>query len=69
MVHEARGLDTVIQTRKKFESCQDSKSIQILETNSNQEIGHVGCAVKWFKYLCKRENIDDSLNKFQQIVK
>ena len=68
LVHEARGLDTVQLTRKKFENVSDEKSLQTLQKNSTEEIFHVGCGVKWFKYLCGLSQIDP-IEKFAEIVK
>ena len=70
MVHEARGLDVYTMSRNRLIKANDTSSCEILEKNHVEEITHVGAAVRWFKYLCDRENIEvDPVSRFHEIVR
>lgn len=56
MMHEARGLDTFPMSSEKFVKANDKVSIEILKNNYKEEIYHVAVGVKWFKYLCEKDN-------------
>jgi uncharacterized ferritin-like protein (DUF455 family) len=56
LLHEARGLDTYPLSLKKFQAAGDSKSVEILNRNYAEEIFHVSTALKWFKFLCQRND-------------
>ncbi len=56
MVLEARGLDVTPNMIEKLEKALDSKSANILKIIYEEEIGHVAKGVKWFFYICEREN-------------
>lgn len=58
LIHEARGLDTFEITLSKFEKHNDQESITVLKRNFCEEIHHVAVGIKWFKYLCEREDLD-----------
>jgi uncharacterized ferritin-like protein (DUF455 family) len=47
-----------MKTKEKFLHSKDNKSIDILENNYREEIGHVGFGLKWFKYICGRKGVD-----------
>lgn len=54
-VHEARGLDVLPATIKKFRNNGDEASADLLEkTIYPEEITHCAAGVKWFTYLCTR---------------
>lgn len=58
LTHEAKGLDSYMKTKEKFVSSADQQSIDILENNYREEIGHVGFGLKWFKYICKMRGVE-----------
>jgi len=39
----------------------DMVSADILSSNVKDETGHVGYAVKWFKYLCEKRSLGDPI--------
>jgi uncharacterized ferritin-like protein (DUF455 family) len=57
-VHEARGLDVNPQTIQKFARTQDQESVDLLEIIHNDEITHVACGERWFKYVCDHLNVN-----------
>lgn len=67
MLHEARGLDTYLLSVQRFRKLNDIDSDSIISRNYSEEIGHVACGVRWFKYLCEREN-KDPVPTFHQLV-
>jgi len=59
MVHEARGLDVTPKTIERFKSAGDLKMANLLQNSIlPDEITHVAAGVKWFSYICKKENKD-----------
>ena len=56
MVLEARGLDVTPGMIKKLVSVGDTESADILSIIYSEEIAHVAAGVRWFTYICKREN-------------
>ena len=58
LTHEAKGLDTYNFTRDKFLQAGDFRSVEILDKNYGEEIGHVGLGVKWFSYICKSQSLE-----------
>ncbi|RYY80424.1 DUF455 family protein [archaeon] len=56
LTHEAKGLDSYLNTRAKLEKLHDTASIAILDHNILEEIYHVAKGVKWFKFLCSYYN-------------
>lgn len=56
MVHEARGLDVHPQTRLRFANQNDEDSVKLLDILYKDEITHVAAGLKWFQYVCKKEN-------------
>lgn len=58
LTHEAKGLDSYPKSREKLVSCGDDMSIQIIDKNYQEEIGHVKFGVKWFKYLCEKRGVE-----------
>eukprot|EP00041_Stephanoeca_diplocostata_P016455 m.324200 g.324200 ORF g.324200 m.324200 type:complete len:354 (-) comp20370_c0_seq3:313-1374(-) len=41
---------------------------QTLRMNAHDEVGHVGCAVKWFEYVCKQRRLGPPHEVFKKIV-
>eukprot|EP00004_Rigifila_ramosa_P003806 TRINITY_DN14071_c0_g1_i1.p1 TRINITY_DN14071_c0_g1~~TRINITY_DN14071_c0_g1_i1.p1 ORF type:complete len:278 (+),score=51.26 TRINITY_DN14071_c0_g1_i1:628-1461(+) len=62
LLHEARGIDVGPSTIAKFQSAGDEKSAQLLEQILRDEITHVRRGVKWFEWLCAKENLDPQKN-------
>ncbi|KAM4677282.1 uncharacterized protein HI_0077-like [Discoglossus pictus] len=67
MVHEARGLDVHPQTLKRFSAQGDESSVQVLEVIYTDEITHVAAGLKWFTYICTKEQ-RDCLSTFHELV-
>ncbi len=72
MVHrvfEARALDVVPVTLKKFEAQNDTSMVKALNTICNDEIAHVSAGTRWFHYRCEQEQIDPDETFFSLIHK
>ena len=54
LVLEARGLDVTPNMIVKLTQARDMKSVVILETIYNDEIGHVRIGAKWFQYVARK---------------
>ncbi|XP_068128530.1 uncharacterized protein [Hyperolius riggenbachi] len=67
MVHEARGLDVHPQTLQRFLAQGDEGSAQILEVLYTDEITHVAAGLRWFTYICAKEQ-RDCLSTFHELV-
>lgn len=67
MVLEARGLDVTPSMIKKLQQNGDNTSAQILQLIYDDEIGHVGAGVRWFK-LCALAAGQDPAAYFQALV-
>ena len=52
LTHEAKGLDTYQKTRQKLQRAGDMLSIDILDANFKEEVGHVAAGVRWFTFIC-----------------
>lgn len=61
-VLEARALDIVPLTQKKFEALGAQGMVSALTRIANDEVGHVGAATHWFRYCCEQldENADET---------
>ncbi|XP_041075435.1 uncharacterized protein si:ch73-314g15.3 isoform X2 [Polyodon spathula] len=68
MVHEARGLDVHPQTLARFAAQSDESSVKILEVIYRDEITHVAAGLRWFNYICAKEE-RDHLSTFHDLVK
>ena len=66
LLHEARGLDTFPVTLRKLEGAGDVESIKILNRNFEEEVYHVTTGVKWFKYLCEKEQQVKTLERTEK---
>ncbi|KAG8440756.1 hypothetical protein GDO86_006482 [Hymenochirus boettgeri] len=67
MVHEARGLDVHPQTLQRFSAQGDESTVAILEVIYRDEITHVAAGLKWFTYICTKEQ-RDCLSTFHELV-
>ena len=68
---EANGLDANPKIIKKLSTFKDDfakKMIEALKTILNEEIYHVKKGDYWFKWACKKENIDNISRKYFEIV-
>ncbi|XP_029431486.1 uncharacterized protein LOC115075330 [Rhinatrema bivittatum] len=67
MVQEARGLDLHPQTLNRFAMQADEASVKLLEPIYRDEITHVAFGLKWFTYVCSKED-RDCLSTFLELV-
>jgi len=67
-IFEARALDVVPLTIKKFENVGDKDMIKVLNMIANDEIGHVSAATRWFRYRCQQNQLDPDTT-FLQLIK
>jgi uncharacterized ferritin-like protein (DUF455 family) len=68
LTHEAKGLDTYPKSRQKLLLVDDITSIETLDHNYEEEIGHVAIGVKWFHYICQYHELDPCI-MFQSLSK
>lgn len=66
-IMEARGLDVTPDLIKRFHDIKDDKTVAILKTILNDEIGHVSIGSKWYHYLCDKNGLDAELT-FRKIA-
>jgi len=63
--YEASGLDVNPQIAKKLDNKRKNplvkQLIEALEVIYEEEIGHVYKGDKWFKYLCRQEDLDEDI--------
>eukprot|EP00698_Gefionella_okellyi_P003194 TRINITY_DN12989_c0_g1_i1.p1 TRINITY_DN12989_c0_g1~~TRINITY_DN12989_c0_g1_i1.p1 ORF type:complete len:277 (-),score=53.94 TRINITY_DN12989_c0_g1_i1:3-833(-) len=57
LVDEAQALDSVERLVQRFRSCGDRASADLIAMICSEEEEHVRTGVKWFQYLCDRENL------------
>ncbi len=57
-VFEARALDVVPGTIKRFESIGDGAMVKALIIICNEEVGHVSSGTRWFHYRCQQLKLD-----------
>lgn len=55
---EARGLDASPAVRAKLAGAGDEASAQVIDVILRDEIGHVAIGNRWFRFLCKRQDLD-----------
>lgn len=55
---EARGLDASPAVRNKLISVGDQRAGEILAIILHDEIGHVACGNRWYRYLCQQRGLD-----------
>ena len=57
-VFEARALDVVPKTIKRFDQLGDKKMVDVLTMIANEEIGHVSSGTRWYHYQCNQRQLD-----------
>ncbi len=68
-VFEARALDVVPNTLKKFEQLNDTSMVKVLTEICNDEIGHVDSGTRWFRYRCEQAHLDPDETFFRLLEK
>mmetsp|Transcript_3688 Transcript_3688/g.16228 ORF Transcript_3688/g.16228 Transcript_3688/m.16228 type:complete len:183 (+) Transcript_3688:680-1228(+) len=68
LVQEARGLDAAPRVADRLRSWNDNESAKIVAQIGVEEVDHVKMGVKWYLYLCKRDEIEDPISNFHQIA-
>jgi len=68
LVQEARGLDSWERLVSKFYGAKDPESAALVDKLCSEEISHVQYGLKWFKYLCQRDGVEE-MNYFQATVR
>ena len=68
-VFEARALDVVPTTLKRFESQNDKDMIRVLTIICNDEVGHVSSATHWFRHRCEQAQQDPDQTFFYMMNK
>jgi len=66
-VLEARALDVVPVSVKRFDAIKDLDTAKVLITIANDEVNHVGAGTRWFRYCCQQENVDPDKTFFSLI--
>ena len=64
---EARGLDASPAVRNKLISVGDQRAGEILDVILHDEIGHVACGNRWYRYLCQQRGLD-SINQYAKLT-
>lgn len=64
-VFEARALDVIPNTLRKFEELGDRKTASILAMIANDEIGHVSAGTRWFRYRCEEQGLEPNETFFR----
>jgi len=68
-VFEARALDVVPGTIKRFDNLGDHFMVKTLNLICDEEVGHVSSAAHWFRYRCEKENKNPDTEFFQLLKK
>lgn len=55
---EARGLDATPPMQAKLRKAGDLRAVEILDVILRDEIGHVAIGNHWYRWLCKRNELD-----------
>ncbi len=55
---EARGLDASPAVKRKLVGAGDHRAGEILDVILRDEIGHVACGNRWYRYLCEQRGLD-----------
>ncbi|MDH5488335.1 MAG: ferritin-like domain-containing protein [Rhodospirillaceae bacterium] len=58
MILEARGLDTTPKTVAKLLASGDTKTAEIMQQITDDEISHVEAGVRWFEHICKIRGLE-----------
>ena len=64
---EARGVDVTPQTVEKFRRAGDDETADVLDTIYRDEIGHIGIGIRWFEFVCVRDDRDPHAT-FHEII-
>lgn len=64
---EARGLDVTPAMIENFKKINDLKSVEILTTILNDEVGHVKIGTYWFNFVCRERQLDPEAS-YQQLI-
>ena len=64
---EARGLDASPAVRNKLISVGDRRAGEILDVILQDEIGHVACGNRWYRYLCQQRGLD-SISQYADLT-
>lgn len=62
---EARGLDAVPNMQVKLQNMRDKPGIRVLDIIHQDEIKHVACGDRWFKYCCAKQNANPEETYFR----
>ncbi|MGB0496257.1 MAG: ferritin-like domain-containing protein [Kangiellaceae bacterium] len=68
-VFEARALDVVPGTIKRFDNLGDQFMVKTLNLICDEEVGHVSSAARWFRYRCDREEKNSDEEFFRLLKK
>ena len=68
-VFEARALDVIPATLKKFQDNNDSNMVKVLTQICNEVVGHVSSGTRWFHYRCQQAQLDPDSTFFSLIEK
>ncbi|MFK5894203.1 MAG: ferritin-like domain-containing protein [Pseudomonadota bacterium] len=66
-VLEARALDVVPFSVKKFQSINANDTAKVLINIANDEVNHVAAGTRWYHYCCEKEKLDPEVTFFQLI--
>ncbi len=55
---EARGLDASPAVKRKLVGAGDHRAGEILDVILRDEIGHVACGNRWYRYLCEQRGLE-----------
>lgn len=55
---EARGLDASPAVKRKLVGAGDHRAGKILDVILRDEIGHVACGNRWYRWLCEQRGLD-----------
>ncbi len=68
-VFEARALDVVPKTMKKFAQLGDKAMVDTLTMIANDEVGHVSAGTRWFRYRCAQQGLDADKTFFELLTR
>ncbi|KZM40817.1 hypothetical protein OA92_02150 [Marinomonas sp. SBI22] len=68
-VFEARALDVIPGTLKKFEAQNDKQMVKVLTKICNEEVGHVSSGTRWFRYRCEQAKLNPDTHFIHLIEK
>ncbi len=68
-VLEARGLDVTPGIQEKLRKAGDNHAATLLDIIFHDEIGHVEIGTRWFRFLCKAQNINPEETFFNLLAK